>query len=104
MLLTLLGKPTNRREALRLFDARPNKWTGASHHQIRAIVKGEMLHLRAQWRHRRPRNASSFLRMSTSVLERGYPVLTTARCFHRSYKISCGHAFLVTGGNQNAAD
>lgn len=97
MYLSLLGCQTDRRQALHLFGAkRGAPWRGATHIDMLAVIRRCLPDYNARWL-RTARSSSAVRRSFQAIAARGSPALVTAYCRHRSSGVECGHAFLVTG-------
>lgn len=97
MLLSIAGRRTDRRDARRLFGARSGTWEGASHADIRAVLVSQLPGLTSRWVHVRAPDLLTVCGAFGRALERGAAALATAHCTHRRHRITCGHAFLITG-------
>lgn len=99
MFLSLLGCPTSRKQALRMFGARRGMtWPGASQADILTVIRQRLPGFSARWR-RSAGSSSGLLRAFERAAGRGLPALVAAQCRHRSSGVECGHAFLLTGSS-----
>ena len=100
MLVSLIGRRAlGRSGALSLFRVSPHKWKGTSCEGISAALRVALPSVPLSWRHGRPANAEALVGFCTSGDR--LPVLVSAWCFHRRYRLLCGHAFLVTERDAN---
>lgn len=97
MCLTIAGHPTNRQQAMAMFDARRGKWAGASQAQIRNVLAARIVDLRSKWQRFSSTNQNSIHGALRRALRPGRMALVTAYCKHRTLGITCGHVFLATG-------
>lgn len=94
MFLSLQGRAVDRPAARMLFGARPSTWTGATHDQMREAISKYDTTISSRWIHTRPTTRRGFFRV-TQARWTGLPLLATAFCLHRRYKIRDWHAFVI---------
>jgi hypothetical protein len=100
MLLSLLGEPISRRRAHKIFGVVPANWMGTSCRGITTAIRRVMPAATSTWRHGRPQGGKSF--QGFCAKGGSMPALVSAWCFHRRYRVICGHAFVITGMSEHA--
>jgi hypothetical protein len=102
MALSLAGYPTDRRRAMALFGASPG-WSGASHQAIAEAIKRATRSSVPAWQHS-PKSGGALTQWMRDQLAgaAGAPLVITAWCRHRLHRVTCGHAFVATGIEENS--
>ena len=97
MWLALNGAPVSRRSAWRWFGVRASTWDGASHDEMARVVAERLPALAGRWQARRLWDLGPLAETAAVQFALGRPMLVTAQCEWLEPRLSCRHAFLLTG-------